>query len=206
MPAYVLLLLILPNVMMFNSCAVVEQYQKNIQESRVSYPHLKDLHCEKGKGLLLVDAITSRPGNTLSLNGAAIINIAAPEKIILSGSFNTAGFLSPLSGVVVFPRLDAATYRVLKINMWNVNMWETLYMPPTEEFEITVEADKAYYLGLISARQTPGGAMNRKIEIRLMPDRELDSWQKLINKFPDSNCLAVVRRHIATQRFNKSRF
>jgi hypothetical protein len=185
---------------MVNGCAVGEQFQKNIQESKESYPPPKDLNCEKDKGLLLVDAITSRPGNTLSLIGAAIINTNDPGKVILSGAFKTGGLLSQTSGVVVFPNLTPGTYKILKIHMWNVNMWETLYMPTTTEFEIKIEPDKAYYFGQISAHQKFGGSVDRKIEVKFSLDRKTKSWGKVIEKFPDSPCLPIIQKHLESER------
>lgn len=195
MPAFALLFLVLSALVMVGGCAVGEQFQRNVQESMESYPPPKDLGCDKGKGLLLVDAVSSKPGNTLSLLGAAIVNTNDPGKTILSGAFKTGGPLSPTSGVVIFPNLTPGTYKILKIHMWNVNMWETLYVPTTKEFEITIEPDKAYYFGQISAHQK-FGSIERSIEVKLNPDRKIKSWGKVIEKFPDSSCLPIIREQI----------
>jgi hypothetical protein len=198
MLAYALLFLVLSTVVMVNGCAVGEQYQRHIKESMESYPPPKDLNCEKEKGLLLVDAISKKPGNTLSLSGAAIFNVDDPGKTILSGDFKTGGPLSPTSGVVVFPNLNPGTYRVLKIHMWNVNMWETLFMPTTKEFEIKIEPDKAYYFGQISVQQK-FGSIERNIEVKSSPDRKVKSWGKVTEKFPDSSCLPIIREQMESE-------
>ena len=131
----------------------------------------------------------------MPLSGVAIVNIKAPEKEITVGSFKTGGVLSQISGVVVIPNLMPGIYRIVKIRTQNVNMWETLYMPVTKEYEVEIKAGSPVYFGQIYVRH-PMGTTDREISVKYEKSREIDSWKKVINKYNESLWAKIINEHI----------
>ncbi len=190
------ILLILISVLLLTGCGAAEQFKKNYQESTEAYYAPENLDGDtRNTGLLVIDAVTKKALNTMSLSGVAIINIDKPEKKIVFGSFQTGGLLSQRSGVVVVPNLLPGTYRVVKINTSNANMWETLYMPPTKEFEIEIKSGSPAYFGQIQARH-PMGTTDRVITIKYDKNRERTSWKMVVDKYEKSKWKQIITEHI----------
>lgn len=184
--------------LILNGCAVGNQLKQNFQEAIEFYPQIESLNSDaQHTGLLLVDAVKNKvlSLSTLSLSGVAIVSVNNPEKMILSGSFKTGGFLSQNSDVVVFSGLQPGGYKIVKINiMWNL-MWETLYMPAAKEFEIEIGAGKATYLGQINVEH-PMFSTDRIIKITYNKERELESWKMVNEKFHNSTWTEIINAKI----------
>ena len=173
-------------------CGVVDQYKRHQNESTESYYAPDNLNSNTQKtGILLVDAISEKVSNTLSLSGVAIQNIKEPNNIILIGSFKTGSFLSQQSGVVVIPNLQTGKYRIIKVNMANVNMWEVVYMPKTNEYIVEIKAGKAHYFGQVNI-QHPFGSTDRVIKNNYNKTRELESWKMVVEKYKESPWVNII--------------
>jgi hypothetical protein len=194
---WLLRVLLLPSLLvLLNGCAVTEQIKQNYQEASESYYVPEQLNgSPQDTGILLVDAVTEKTLNTMPLSGVAIANLREPEKAIVFGSFKKGGFLSQQSNVVVIPNLQPGTYKIVKINTQNVNMWETVYMPTTKEFEVEINAGKPTYFGQIQVKH-PFGSTDRKIAVRYDKNREAESWKMVGDKYSDSPWVAVINTHI----------
>ena len=179
-----------------NGCAVTEQFKRNYQEASEAYYAPEKLEGNtQDTGILLVDAVTKKSLNTMPLSGVAIVNVREPSKEIVFGSFKTGGLLSQMSGVVVVPNLQPGTYKIVKIKTQNVNMWETLYMPETKEFEIEIAAGKPIYFGQIQVKH-PFASTDREIHIQYDKKREATSWKVVVDKYSDSPWVQTIAAHI----------
>ncbi len=177
-------------------CAVPEQIKQNYQEASELYHAPEQLFGNpQDTGILLVDALTEKPLNSMPLSGVAITNTQEPQKPIVFGSFKKGGFLSQQSGVVVMPNLQPGRYRIVKIKTQNVNMWETLHLPTTKEFEVEIHAGKLTYFGQIQVKH-PFGSTDRKISIRHDNSREAESWKLVVDKYGDSPWAAIINTQI----------
>lgn len=185
---------------MLGSCAVTEQIQKNYQEAAESYPAPGSLGANVNEtGLLVVDAVMKKALNTMPLTGVAIANVSDPGDEILSGSFKTGGFLSQLSGVVVFPNLSPGTYRIVKVRTENVNMWETTFLPGTAEFEVEIAAGTPVYFGQIAIRH-PVGSTERQIAVNYDGERESLAWQMVAERYQGSEWLPAIEEQRGDRR------
>ena len=184
-------------IALLSGCAgVAEQFKKNYKESTESYYAPEKLGTDtKNTGLMLVDAIKKVTFNNMPISGASIINISDPEKIITVGSFKTGGVFSQQSGVVVIPNLKPGIYRIVKIKTQNINMWETLYMPITKEYEVEILAGKPTYFGRIEVKH-PIGTTDRIIKLNHEPSREAESWKLVIEKYKESPWVNIINSHI----------
>jgi len=187
-------LLIFIAVLVLNACGVIEQYNRNYEEAAETYRPPENLNVNvQNVGLLLVDAVTKQALNTMALSGVAIINTDNPEKMILSGSFKKGGFLSQISGVVVFPDLKPGRYRIVKIKTENVNIWETRYMPTTKEFEIQISVSRPAYFGQIEVKHSFGSTDQK---IKYDKAREVESWEMVIAKYGKSPWTETIKERI----------
>ena len=160
-------LLICLTAVLLSGCGITEKIKSNYQVTIESYYAPDDLNADtQSTGLLLVDGVSEKALNTMLLSGVAIVNTNKPEKIIFFGSFKTGSFLSQISGVVVIPNLQPGKYRIIKINTWSANMWETIFMPNTKEYEIEISAGKPVYFGQIKVQQ-PNGSTDIELYINL---------------------------------------
>lgn len=187
-------LLTLALVILLSGCAGVEQFQRNLQESFETYHAPKNLDADpRATGLLLVDAVKKDLFNPMSLSGVAIANVEDLETATTVGTFRS-GFLSD-SGVVVIPNLKPGTYRLIKIRLWNLNGWDTVWMPSTEEFKIEIGANAPVYFGQIHVRH-PMFTTDREIELHYDKAREVTSWRMVAEKFKESEWSEIVEAHI----------
>ena len=190
------LYLFLLTTLLIGCTAVTEQFKRNYQESTESYYAPDNLGTDiQSTGILLIDAVKKVTFNTMPISGASIVNIDNPEKKIIFGSFKTGGFLSQGSGVVVIPNLKPGAYKIVKIKTQNVNMWETLFMPKTKEYEIVIFAGKPSYFGRIEVKH-PMGTTNRIIKLNHEPSREVESWKLVVEKYKESPWVNIINSHI----------
>jgi len=89
----------------------------------------------------------------MSLSGVAIAKTDNTGGIIYSGSFKTGGSLSQISGVAVIPNPQPGKYKVIKINTWNMNMWEKILLPSTKDYWMEISAGNPVYFGQLNVRQ-----------------------------------------------------
>jgi len=189
-------LLICLAVVLLDGCAVAEKIQSNYQVTIESYYAPDELNADpQNTGLLLVDGISEKALNTMSLSGVAIVNTNNPENIIFSGSFKSGSFLSQISGVVVVQNLRPGKYRIKRINTWNENMWETIFMPDTSEYEIEISAGKPVYFGQIKVRQ-PIGSADIELNINYDKNRETEAWRMVVDKYSASPWVKKINAHI----------
>ena len=171
---------------LIHGCAVTEQMQRNFQEASEAYYAPEQLNGDPQEtGLLLIDAVTEKLFNTMPLSGVAISNIDTPATPILVGSFKKGGILSQLSGVVVVPNLQPGTYRIIKINTQNANMWEAFPLPANKPFEVQVRRGQLSYLGQIHVKH-PVGTTNREVSILHDKRREAEAWSMVVDKYGGS--------------------
>ena len=188
--------LICMTALLLNGCGFTEKIKRNYQVTIESYYAPDELNADpKGTGLLLVDALSEKKGNSMALSGVAIVNTNNPDKIIYSGSFKTGNFLSPLSGVVVIQNLQPGKYRIVKINTWSENMWETIFMPDSREYEMEIAAGKPVYFGRIKVRPAPGSA-NSEIYVDYNKNRETEAWNLVVGKYNTSPWVKAINAHI----------
>lgn len=185
--------LILPVVLW--GCGVARQFQEGVQESMTLYPSPGALACDDSTGLLLIDAVSTRPLQTLGLRGAAIYDVRSPDDDRLSGAFNTGGLLPSGSGLVAFQGLPEGTYRVSRLRLANPNYEETLQLPATSTYEVRIEPGKIHYFGKVRAHRRVGPnppevAVNRDVEA------EQEAWTKVLGRFDDSGCAPLIRRRL----------
>jgi hypothetical protein len=189
-------LLVCLAVVLLGGCAVTEKIQSNYQVTIESYYAPDELNADpQNTGLLLVDGISEKALNTMSLSGVAIVNTNNPENIIFSGSFKSGSFLSQISGVVVVQNLRPGKYRIKRINTWNENMWETIFMPDTREYEIEISAGKPVYFGQIKVRQ-PIGSTDIELNINYDKNRETEAWRMVVDKYSTSPWVKKINAHI----------
>ncbi|MGC2049135.1 MAG: hypothetical protein WA635_11065 [Gallionella sp.] len=183
-------------VVLLNGCGITEKIKSNYQVTIESYYAPDDLNADtQNTGLLLVDAVSEKSLNTMSLSGVAIVNTNKPKKIIFSGSFKAGSFLSQISGVVVIPNLQPGKYRIIKINTWSANMWETIFMPDTREYEIEISAGKPVYFGQIKVRQ-PAGSTDIELNIIYDKNRETEAWKMVVDKYNVSPWVKKINAHV----------
>jgi hypothetical protein len=189
-------ILICITVTLLNGCSVAKKIQSNFQVTIESYYAPDNLNADtQSTGLLLVDAVSEKALNTMLLSGVAIANINDPEKIIYSGSFKAGSFLSQISGVVVIPNLQPGKYKIIKINTWNANMWETIFLPDTREYEIEISAGNPVYFGQIKVRQQIGST-DIDINVNYDKKRETEAWMMVVDKYDVSPWVNKINAHI----------
>lgn len=177
-------------------CAATEELQSSFRESTTTYSPPANLNADpQSTGLLLVDAITRKPLNEMPLSGAVITEVNNPGKTIQAGSFQTGGFLSPLSGIVVFSDLAPGTYRIVKIRTQNINMWETIELPNNDEYLIKVSAGTPAYFGRIEVKH-PFGTTKREVTLKHDKSREGESWKMVVSKYGESPWAEPINRRI----------
>lgn len=190
------LLLIYIAALLLNGCASLEQIEKNNQEVQQAYNAPENLGANTQRtGLLLVDAVTKKALNTMPLEGVVIVNIKEPGMEIVFGTFNTGGFLSGRSGVVVIPNIQPGTYKIVKIKTSNANYWEVLNMPVTKEYEIGIKSGDPVYFGQIEVKH-PIGTTDRIIKIKHEISREIESWKLVVDNYKDSPWVDIINAHI----------
>ena len=183
-------------VLLSGCTGVAEQFKSNYQEATEVYDVPENLGTDiNNTGILLIDAIKKVTFNDLFISGVSIVNIDNPEKTKIVGSFKKGGVFSQNSGVVVIPNLEPGTYRIVKIKFGNANMWETLYMPKTLEYETEILTGKPIYFGRIEVEH-PIGTTNRIIKTNHESSREVESWKLVINKFKASPWVNIINAHI----------
>jgi len=183
-------------VILLNGCGVTEKIKSNYKVTIESYYAPDDLNADtQSTGLLLIDGVSEKSPNKMSLSGAAIVNTNNPGKIIYSGSFKPGGFLSQISGVVVIQNLRPGKYRLIKINTWSTNMWETIFMPNTREYEFDISAGKPVYFGQIKVSQ-PSGSLDIELNINYDKNRETEAWKLVVDKYNDSPWVKKINAHI----------
>jgi len=181
---------------LINGCGVTEQIKQNYQESMQTYYAPESLESNtQSTGILLVDAVTTKIANTMPLSGVAIVNVNDAGKEITIGSFKTGGLLSQQSGVVIIPNLQPGIYKIVKIRTQNVNMWETLNMPDTKEFEVEISAGKPIYFGQIQVKH-PFASTDRAISVKHDKTRESESWKLVLDKYSESPWGAIIDAQI----------
>ena len=191
-PVFITFILTLPY-----GCGFPEHFKQNLQESSESYNAPEQLSGDpKDTGILLVDAFKKIAFNEMLLSGVAVVDTSGLQKPITYGSFRRGGFLSQISGVVVIPNLRPGTYRIVKIKTENVNVWETLPLPITEEFEVEVRAGEPTYFGRIHVKQ-PFASPQREITIQYDKNREAESWKMVADKYSDSPWTTIIAKRIA---------
>jgi hypothetical protein len=189
-------LLICIAVTLLNGCGITEKIKSNFKVTIESYYAPDDLNADtQSTGLLLVDAVSEKALKTLSLSGVAIANTNNPEDIIYTGSFKSGSFLSQICGVVVIPNLQPGIYRIIKINTWNENMWETIILPDSKEYEIEISAGNPVYFGQIKVRQ-PTGSSDIEININYEKNRETKAWMMVVDKYDVSPWVKKIKAHI----------
>jgi len=181
---------------LLNGCGITEKIKSNYQVTIESYYAPDDLNSDtQSTGLLLVDGVSEKALNTMTLSGVAIVNTNKPGKIIFSGSFKPGSFLSQISGVVVIQNLQPGKYRIIKINTWSANMWETIFMPNTREYEIEISAGKPVYFGQIKVRQ-PTGSTDIELNINYDKNRETEAWKMVVDKYDASPWVKKINAHV----------
>jgi hypothetical protein len=181
---------------LLNGCGITEKIKSNYQVTIESYFAPDDLNSDtQSTGLLLVDGVSEKALNTMTLSGVAIVNTNKPDKIIFSGSFKPGSFLSQISGVVVIQNLQPGKYRIIKINTWSANMWETIFMPDTKEYEIEIGSGKPVYFGQIKVRQ-PTGSTDIELNINYDKNRETEAWKMVVDKYNTSPWVKKINAHI----------
>ena len=189
-------LLICLTAVLLSGCGITEKIKSNYQVTIESYYAPDDLNADtQSTGLLLVDGVSEKALNTMLLSGVTIVNTNKPEKIIFSGSFKTGSFFSQISGVVVIPNLQPGKYRIIKINTWSANMWETIFMPNTKEYEIEISAGKPVYFGQIKVHQ-PNGSTHIELYINYDKNRETEAWRMVVDKYNVSPWVKKINAHI----------
>jgi hypothetical protein len=189
-------LLICLTAVLLSGCGITEKIKSNYQVTIESYYAPDDLNADtQSTGLLLVDGVSEKALNTMLLSGVAIVNTNKPEKIIFFGSFKTGSFLSQISGVVVIPNLQPGKYRIIKINTWSANMWETIFLPNTKEYEIEISAGKPVYFGQIKVHQ-PNGSTDIELYINYDKNRETEAWRMVVDKYNVSPWVKKINAHI----------
>jgi len=189
-------LLICLTAVLLSGCGITEKIKNNYQVTIESYYAPDDLNADtQSTGLLLVDGVSEKALNTMLLSGVTIVNTNKPEKIIFSGSFKTGSFLSQISGVVVIPNLQSGKYRIIKINTWSANMWETIFLPNTKEYEIEISAGKPVYSGQIKVQQ-PNGSTDIELYINYDKNRETEAWRMVVDKYNVSPWVKKINAHI----------
>ncbi len=189
-------LLICLTAVLLSGCGITEKIKSNYQVTIESYYAPDDLNADtQSTGLLLVDGVSEKALNTMLLSGVAIVNTNKPEKIIFSGTFKTGSFLSQISGVVVIPNLQPGKYRIIKINTWSANMWETIFLPNTKEYEIKISAGKPVYFGQIKVQQ-PNGSTDIELYINYDKNRETEAWRMVVDKYNVSPWVKKINAHI----------
>lgn len=182
-------------VTMLTSCAVTEQYKNYFKETSEIYEQTKDLNANiDTTGLILIDAVSSKTGNKLSLIGVEIFDTQSPDNSILRASFNS-GFLMTNTGVVVIKDIQPGTYRINKLKFWNVNLTEIVYVPKTSEYEVKVIARKPTYFGQINVRQSFGSA-DREYEIKYDKVGEVEAWKKVLSKYEKSSWAKTIQAYL----------
>jgi hypothetical protein len=190
------ILLVCLATILLNGCGVTEKIKSNYQVTIESYYAPDDLNADtQSTGLLLVDGVSVKALDTMSLSGVAIVNTNNTKKIIFSGSFKPGSFLSQISGVVVIQNLQPGKYRIIKINTWNANRWETIFMPDTKEYEIEINAGKPVYFGQINVRQQVGSA-DIELNINYDKNRETEAWRMVVDKYKASPWVKKINAHI----------
>ncbi len=181
---------------LLNGCGFAEHFKRTYQEAGETYFAPENLGADtQNTGLLLVDAVTKHMLDTVRLFGVAIASIEDPGKTIIIGSFQTGGFLSQRSGVVVIPNLQPGTYKIVKTRTQTVHEWETLYMPTSKEFEIEISAGKPVYFGQIQIRWL-FPSTDREIRIQYDKKREAESWKMVVDKYSESPWITIINTHI----------
>jgi hypothetical protein len=183
-------------VIFLNGCGITEKIKSNYLVTIESYYAPDDLNSDtQSTGLLLVDGVSEKALNTMTLSGVAIVNTNKPDKIIFSGSFKPGSFLSQISGVVVIQNLQPGKYRIIKINTWSANMWETIFMPNSKEYEIEIGAGKPVYFGQIKVRE-PTGSADIELNINYDKNRETEAWKLVVDKYNTSPWVKKINAHI----------
>lgn len=189
-------LLICLAAILLHGCGFTERIKSNYQVTIESYYAPDDLNADtQNTGLLLVDGVSEKALDTMALSGVAIVNTNKPKKIIFSGSFKPGNFLSQISGVVVFQNLQPGKYRIIKINTWNANKWETIFMPDTKEYEIEINAGKPVYFGQVNVRQQTGST-DIDMYINYDKNRETEAWRMVVDKYKESPWVKKINAHI----------
>lgn len=177
------------------ACGAPGYVQQSVQESTRTYTAPADLDADpQTTGLLLVDAVTTKALNTMPLAGVVIAAVDDASNEIAVGSFKTGGMLGQLSDVVVVPGLQPARYRIVRLRTANVNMWETLDLPATPEFEVEIGPGRPVYLGQIQVKH-PFGSTAREIRVRYDPAREAASWKRVLDRFAASPWAPLIDTH-----------
>ncbi len=134
----------------------------------------------------------------MSLSGVAIAKLkGGPGDEILIGSFKTGGILSQLSGLVVIPGLEPGRYKITKVKTQNANLWETLNIPPSDDFTIEVKEKSPVYFGQIQIKH-PVGSTEREIKIIYDKKREIESWKMVSAKYKSSPWSTIINQHITS--------
>jgi hypothetical protein len=190
------IILVCITVILLNSCGFAEKIKSNIHATIESYYAPDDLNADtQSTGLLLVDAVSEKSPNKMLLSGVAIAKTDNPDDIIYSGSFKTGGSLNQLSGVVVIPILQPGNYKIIKINTWNMNMWETILLPSTKEYQVEISAGNPVYFGQIKVRQLTGST-DIDISVNYDKKRETEAWMMVEDKYVASPWVKKINAHI----------
>ena len=172
---------------LISGCGLMRKIKETNEELSINYPSPEHLNFDpETTGIMLIDAKFKRGLiSTMSIDGAAIINIDYPDQLILSGSFKTGGFLSGMSKFAVFANLVPGRYRIVKIKLSSGSDKSVLFMPLTQDLEIEIVAGKPVYHGRIVAK-VKMFSRKIKIEVEYSQKREAECWEKVVDKYKES--------------------
>jgi hypothetical protein len=174
-----------------SACAVGEAMQADMRERLQEYPSVREWACEPGRAQLVIDATGSTPAGGFTIETAVIESSGAPTSAVHAGAVSAVGVFNSWKRVVLFANLSPGVYKVRRLRLSNLNGWLAAPVPDSDDFTVTLEPNKLFYLGRIVLEQKFGSPTRT---IRLSPDGESRSaaFAILKERFPTSACVAML--------------